>query len=93
MLADMTGSEAIPVVRLTEVFRQTARSRVIVNVHRINRGQMPELGHTGPPSDFCFVDAAKPEDGLQKLLTINIGTGSRKRSTSIRHATFRCCAQ
>jgi len=72
MLADMTGSEAIPVVRLTEVFRQTAQSRAIVNVHRINRGQMPELDHTGPPSDFYFVDAAKPEDGLQKLLTINI---------------------
>jgi len=33
---------------------------------------VPELDHTRPPPDFCFVDAAKPEDGLQMLLTINI---------------------
>jgi exodeoxyribonuclease V alpha subunit len=32
----------VPVVRLTEVFRQAAKSRIIVNAHRINHGQMPE---------------------------------------------------
>jgi exodeoxyribonuclease V alpha subunit len=52
------------------VFRQAADSRVIVNAHRINRGQMPELEQTGAKSDFYFIDAAEPEDGVQKLLTI-----------------------
>ncbi len=37
VLADMIASGAIPVVRLTEVFRQAAASRIIVNAHRINR--------------------------------------------------------
>ena len=70
VLADIIGSAAVPVVRLTEVFRQAAESRVIINAHRINRGQMPELDQTGPGSDFYFVDAADPEDGVQKILTI-----------------------
>jgi exodeoxyribonuclease V alpha subunit len=43
VLADVIASDAIPVVRLTEVFRQAARSRIIVNAHRVKQGQMPEL--------------------------------------------------
>ena len=43
VLADMIASGAIPVVRLTEVFRQAAESQIIVNAHRINQG-----AHAGP---------------------------------------------
>ena len=43
VLADIIASNVIAVVRLTEVFRQAAGSRVITNAHRINSGQMPEL--------------------------------------------------
>jgi exodeoxyribonuclease V alpha subunit len=69
VLADIIASEAVPVIRLTEVFRQAATSRIITNAHRINRGMMPEL--TAPEgSDFYFVDAAEPEDALRKLLTM-----------------------
>jgi ATP-dependent exoDNAse (exonuclease V) alpha subunit len=39
----MIASGAIPVVRLTEVFRQAAESRIIVNAHRINQGVIPDL--------------------------------------------------
>ena len=42
VLADIIDSAAVPVVRLTEVFRQAAESRIIANAHRINEGQMPE---------------------------------------------------
>ena len=42
VLTDIIGSGALPVVRLTEVFRQAAESQVIVNAHRINSGQVPE---------------------------------------------------
>ena len=41
-LADIIRSGAVPVVRLTEIFRQAASSRIIVNAHRINAGQLPE---------------------------------------------------
>ena len=61
VLADVIGSGAVPVVRLTEVFRQAATSRVIVNAHRINAGRMPEATPAGAEwSDFYVVDAAEP---------------------------------
>jgi len=69
VLADIIGSGAVPVVRLTEVFRQAAESRIIVNAHRINQGLMPELAPVDG-GDFYFVDAANPEEGVRKLLAI-----------------------
>ncbi|NUB04796.1 ATP-dependent RecD-like DNA helicase [Azospirillum sp. Vi22] len=68
VLGDVIGSGAVPVVRLTEIFRQAATSRIIVNAHRINAGQMPEMPKTGEDSDFYFVEAATPEAGVAKLI-------------------------
>jgi exodeoxyribonuclease V alpha subunit len=70
VLADIIACDLIPVVRLTEVFRQAAGSRVIVNAHRINRGQMPELTNDGALSDFYFIDAEEPEDGIAKIIAV-----------------------
>src|SRR5262249_22505342 len=47
VLADIIASGAVPVVRLTEVFRQAAQSRIITSAHRINQGSMPDLGPPG----------------------------------------------
>jgi exodeoxyribonuclease V alpha subunit len=69
VLADIIASAAVPVVRLTEVFRQAAQSRIITNAHRINQGLMPEPGHE-PESDFHLVRCQDPEDGVAKLLEI-----------------------
>ena len=68
VLADVIGSGAVPVVRLTEIFRQAATSRIIVNAHRINAGRMPEWPKAGEDSDFYFVEAATPEAGVAKLI-------------------------
>jgi exodeoxyribonuclease V alpha subunit len=54
VLADVISSGAIPVVRLTEVFRQAAQSQIIVNAHRINQGVIPDL--------------RKPEAGVVQLI-------------------------
>ena len=48
VLADVIGSERVPTVRLTEIFRQAESSRIVVNAHRINRGESPE--YPPPPS-------------------------------------------
>ncbi len=69
VLGDIIASCAVPVVRLTEVFRQAAESRIIVNAHRINQGLMPDLAPV-EGTDFYFVDAADAEEGVQKLLNI-----------------------
>src|SRR5438874_7228209 len=69
VLADIIASGAVPVVRLTEVFRQAAESRIIVNAHHLNQGLMPHLAPI-ESGDFHFVDAADPEEGVRKMLAI-----------------------
>ena len=69
VLADIIGSGAVPVVRLTEIFRQAAESRIIANAHRINGGRMPDWARD-PKSDFHFVSCRDPEDGVAKIVEI-----------------------
>ena len=70
VLADVIGSGAIPVVRLTEVFRQAAKSRIIVNAHRVNQGQMPEFDRPEQDSDFYFVPADDPETAVGRIVEL-----------------------
>jgi exodeoxyribonuclease V alpha subunit len=65
VLADIIGSGAVPVVRLTEVFRQAAQSRIVTNAHRINQGLLPEPDD-GPTSDFHLVRCWNAEDGAAR---------------------------
>jgi len=69
VLADVIASGAVPVVRLTEVFRQAAGSRIVTNAHLINQGKMPDLT-AREGSDFFFVDAPDPEAGVEKVLAL-----------------------
>ena len=70
VLADVIASGAVPVVRLTEVFRQAAMSRIIVNAHRINQGTVPDLGRPEGESDFYFVPADDPEAAVPLILEL-----------------------
>ncbi len=53
ILADLIRSEQIPTVCLTEIFRQSEKSLIVTNAHKINEGQMPVLSATS--GDFYFV--------------------------------------
>ena len=70
VLADIIASGAVPVVRLTEVFRQAAASRIIVSAHRINQGHMPDLGKPEEDSDFYFVQADDPETAVARIVEL-----------------------
>jgi exodeoxyribonuclease V alpha subunit len=70
VLADVIASGAVPVARLTEVFRQAAESRIVANAHRINRGEMPTSPKRGEVSDFFFVECKDPEDGAAKVVEV-----------------------
>src|SRR5262249_21694694 len=71
VLADIIASEAVAVARLSEIFRQAAQSRIVVNAHRINRGQMPGTdAATDESLDFYFVEAPDPEDAVGKVVEI-----------------------
>jgi exodeoxyribonuclease V alpha subunit len=70
VLADVISSGAIPVVRLTEVFRQAAQSRIITTAHRINQGIIPDLTPPENDSDFYFVQAEEPEIAVQRIVEL-----------------------
>jgi exodeoxyribonuclease V alpha subunit len=61
VLHDLIESGVVPVVRLAEVFRQAANSRIITNAHRIRQGQLPDMNAADPSSDFHFVEREEPE--------------------------------
>jgi exodeoxyribonuclease V alpha subunit len=70
VLADIIASGAVPVMRLTEVFRQAAQSRIITSAHRINQGSMPDLTPPGTESDFYLVRADDPETAVARIIEL-----------------------
>ncbi|MEM6567008.1 MAG: ATP-dependent RecD-like DNA helicase [Planctomycetota bacterium] len=60
VLSDLLDSGRVPVARLTQVFRQSTRSLIVSNAHRVLAGEMPELPGRGvTDADFYFF----PVDG------------------------------
>ena len=62
----MIESDCFPVVRLTRIFRQAQKSRIITNAHRINAGQMPDLSN-GKYTDFFFIEEEDPEKAAERI--------------------------
>jgi exodeoxyribonuclease V alpha subunit len=57
-------------VRLTEVFRQAAHSRIITSAHQINRGSIPDLSRPEGDRDFYFVQADDPETAVPLIIEL-----------------------
>jgi exodeoxyribonuclease V alpha subunit len=72
VLADLIASARVPVIRLDRIFRQTDRSLIVENAHRINAGKMPELSSDAETSDFFFV--ARDEPAAAAELAIDFAT-------------------
>jgi exodeoxyribonuclease V alpha subunit len=67
VLADLIAAGVVPVVRLTEIFRQARQSQIVTAAYAINQGQVPKLSAPEGLADFYFVDAAEPE-AIQDML-------------------------
>ena len=79
VLNDLMASGAVAVIKLTEIFRQAKASRIIVNAHRINAGELPFVGQSeisDPQNDFYFIEQDDPE----KVLDIILELASRRVS-------------
>lgn len=63
--SDMLRSGSLPTVRLTEIFRQAQQSLIVMNAHRVNRGEMPELKTV--TSDFFFMRRQSEESVCQLI--------------------------
>lgn len=68
VLADIIASGIIPVVRLTEIYRQSELSKIVPNAHAINNGQMPDIKNNS--NDFFFESAQTPSEIKQKIITL-----------------------
>lgn len=68
VLGHLIESGVVPVVRLTEVFRQAAHSRIITTAHDIVEGRLPELPDKPADSDFYFVERNEPEAAAATLV-------------------------
>ena len=68
VLQDLIGSKAFPVVRLTRIFRQAAQSDIIVNAHKINRGEQVALDNKS--RDFFFLRRQDPNLILRVVLAL-----------------------
>jgi len=68
---DLITSEAAPVVRLTQIFRQAARSMITTAAHEINHGRPPHL-EPGPEQDhdFFFIERGTPERALETVVEV-----------------------
>ena len=60
VLKDIIESNTVKVVKLNEIFRQACRSMIIINAHRINRGEYPELNKKD--KDFYFIFRSRGEE-------------------------------
>ncbi len=67
VLRDVIASDRAAVVRLTTIFRQAADSGIVVNAHRINRGEFPILNEFG---DFYFFSKEDPEEAADLLVDV-----------------------
>ncbi|MBI4572412.1 MAG: ATP-dependent RecD-like DNA helicase [candidate division NC10 bacterium] len=76
VLKDILDSGRIPAVRLTEIFRQAERSRIVLNAHRVNRGEFPDVSRPprGQESDFHFL----PEEDPQRLQQLIVDLACRR---------------
>ena len=63
--SDMLRSGQLPTVRLTEIFRQAQQSLIVMNAHRVNRGELPELKTV--TSDFFFM-RRQSEEAVSQLI-------------------------
>jgi len=71
VLKDIIESRAVPVVELTEIFRQARESSIIVNAHLINEGKMPNLQSSQEKlDDFYFIEQEDPQKVMELIITL-----------------------
>ena len=69
VLRDIIDSGAVPVIRLTRIFRQAQSSRIVTNAHKINQGIFPDISN-GRQSDFFFIKDEDPEQAARDIVNI-----------------------
>lgn len=69
VLRDVIDSYSVPVVRLSRIFRQAQQSRIVMNAHRVNRGEFPDISN-GRGSDFFFINCDDQEQAASQIVDL-----------------------
>lgn len=69
VLRDIIDSGKFPVIELKKIFRQAQSSRIIMNSHRINAGEMPDISN-GKNSDFFFIQKETPGQAAEEIVNL-----------------------
>jgi exodeoxyribonuclease V alpha subunit len=70
VLADIIASRAVPVVRLTEIFRQAEQSGIVHAAYRVRSGLLPESAPPDRLGDFYIIEAETPSAILDRMVTL-----------------------
>ncbi|UCC69375.1 MAG: ATP-dependent RecD-like DNA helicase [Armatimonadota bacterium] len=73
VLRDLIDSGAVPVARLTEIFRQDRESQIVMNAYRVNAGRVPEFRLPPRPEDDCVFVSENDPDALIKQVVELVG--------------------
>ena len=69
VLRDIIDSGAVPVIRLTRIFRQAQSSRIVMSAHAVNAGRLPDLSN-GRETDFFFLREEDPEKVAESIVDL-----------------------
>lgn len=69
VLADLIRSGRLPVVRLTEIFRQAGESLIVRAAHAVHEGDLPQSADH-PGGDFFFIEASDPAIITERMITL-----------------------
>ena len=75
VLRDVIASGILPVIRLTDIFRQAERGMIVENAHRINNGKPPELFSSA--EDFVFEETEGAETIIRRVIALCSGKTNR----------------
>ena len=68
LFSDLIRSGVVPMVRLTEIFRQAAQSSIVRNAHLVNAGELPDLRKNG--NDFFFLRRRDPQRAVETIVDL-----------------------
>ncbi len=69
-LRDLIASGCIPTIELTHIFRQAQNSLIVVNAHRVNKGEFPTSFLADSRKDFIFIKEEDPDNVLKHIKSL-----------------------
>jgi exodeoxyribonuclease V alpha subunit len=75
VLRDLIESKAVPVARLSEIFRQDRESQIVMNAYRVNGGRLPEFHVPPRPNDDCLFLAEEDQQAVVRRVVHLVGEG------------------